>query len=453
MDYKDFDERYEAEISAIFNRFPSFQRVGASAYKPGIDGMSRWDEAAGHPHRRFASVHVAGTNGKGSVSHLIASVLAAAGYKVGLYTSPHILDFRERMKICNGAGGVAKYISREEVYDFILKWKPYFEENELSFFEITTMMAFDWFASCGVDFAVIETGLGGRLDSTNIITPVLSVITNIGLDHCDMLGDTRREIAFEKAGIIKPGVPVVVGEDDEEISAVFEDKAAGCDSPLFDASDLYPYDSPFVDDLLADMDLRGEYQRRNLSTSLSALSVLESFGIAGDGIGEGQLYDGITGAASKMRFLGRWQTFVRGDIKAILDIGHNAHGLKYNFAQLVREFSENPGKKACMVFGMVADKDVDSVLPMFPYIPGRSIEVVLTNADSHRSMPAAELERHFLRIHAGRVAEGAYSLRTVPSVKDAVYSVLSDCTAEGGIVYIGGSTFVVAEAMPVFIRP
>lgn len=459
MDYKDFNDRYEAEISAIFTRFPSFQKVGASAYKPGLEGMVRWDMAAGHPHEKFASIHVAGTNGKGSVSHLIASVLASAGYRVGLYTSPHILDFRERMKICDGSGGVAKYVPKENVYDFLVKWKNYFEENSLSFFEITTMMAFDWFAREHVDFAVIETGLGGRLDSTNIITPVLSVITNIGLDHCDLLGDTREKIAFEKAGIIKPGIPAVIGENDEEIADVFEEKALECESPLFDASDMFPYDSPVLDSLLSEMDLHGEYQRRNLSTALSAISLLSSLGILADGIEEPVLYDGITGAASRMRFLGRWQTFRRGNKTVILDIGHNAHGLKYNFSQLARLFEANPDKRACIIFGMVSDKDVDSVLRLFPLLPGRNIDVVFTNAESRRALPASELEKHFVRFHGLspdsvrlKTGGGEYSVASIPSVTDAVRTVLGTMAAdEGAVVYIGGSTFVVAEALPLFI--
>lgn len=451
MDYRDFNDRYEAEISAVFNRFPSFQKVGADAYKPGIDNMFKWDEALGSPHRKYLSIHVAGTNGKGSVSHLIASVLASAGYKVGLYTSPHILDFRERMKICNGSGGVARYISKEDVYSFIMKWKGYFVENDLSFFEITTMMALDWFASEKVDFAVIETGLGGRLDSTNIISPVLSVITNIGLDHCDMLGDTRAKIAFEKAGIIKPGVPVVIGEDDDEISEVFKEKAESGGSALFDASDMFRQDSPFIEELLSEMDLTGDYQRKNLVTSLAALSLLESTGVLDRAVGQDALYDGITGAASKMRFLGRWQTFNRGGNTVILDIGHNAHGLKYNFSQLKSLYQRYPSRHAVMVLGFVADKDIDAALELLPLLPGRTVEIVFTNAASRRALPAGELEKHFMRLYSEEVGNGLYSVLAIPSVKEAVMTVLQKLPVdEGSVVYIGGSTFVVAEALPLF---
>ncbi len=445
----DFNEKYEAEVSAIFTRFPSFQKVGAAAYKPGIEGMLAWDEAAGRPHERYRSVHVAGTNGKGSVSHLIASVLASAGYRVGLYTSPHILDFRERIKVCNGKGGMAKYISKEGVYDFLMKWKQYFIENRMSFFEITTMMAFDWFAREHVDFAVVETGLGGRLDSTNIITPVLSVITNIGLDHCDLLGDTRAKIAFEKAGIIKPGVPVVIGEDDPEIAPVFEEKARDCGSALCRAQEIYPVDSPVVEELFCEMDLKGEYQRHNVSTALTALSVLKKENVLDEGaVDESVVYDGITGAASRMRFLGRWQDIRKGRSRLIVDIGHNAHGLKYNFSQLGRLFVQDPSRKAVMVLGFVADKDVDAALAGIPCPDGRNIEFVFTNAASPRALPAHELERHFLLRYSGHVSSGSYSVRVVPRVADAVMYALEACGPEGGIIYIGGSTFVVAEALP-----
>ena len=210
------EETYSQMLNALFQRFPSFQKVGSGAYKPGIGNMEFIDQLLGHPHRNYKVIHVAGTNGKGSVSNMLTSSLASLGFKVGLYTSPHILDFRERMRVVEGsasAGEVSfRLIAKEEVWDFVNAYKDTFDHLDMSFFEITTIMALDWFACQEVDYVVLETGLGGRLDSTNIVKPVLSVITNIGLDHCDLLGDTLPEIAFEKAGIIKPCVPVVVGE-------------------------------------------------------------------------------------------------------------------------------------------------------------------------------------------------------------------------------------------------
>ena len=344
---------------------------------------------------------------------------------------------------------MAKYISKEGVYGFLMKWKQYFIENRMSFFEITTMMAFDWFAREHVDFAVVETGLGGRLDSTNIITPVLSVITNIGLDHCDLLGDTRAKIAFEKAGIIKQGVPVVIGEDDPEIAPVFEEKARDCGSAICRAQEIYPVDSPVVEELFCEMDLKGEYQRHNVSTALTALSVLKKENVLDEGaVDESVVYDGITGAASRMRFLGRWQDIRKGRSRLIVDIGHNAHGLKYNFSQLGRLFVQDPSRKAVMVLGFVADKDVDAALAGIPCPDGRNIEFVFTNAASPRALPAHELERHFLLRYSGHVSSGSYSVRVVPRVADAVMYALEACGPEGGIIYIGGSTFVVAEALP-----
>ena len=226
------ESQYEQMIDALFHRFPSFQKVGAGAYKPGIGNMEFIDQLLGHPHRKYKIIHVAGTNGKGSVSNMMTSVLAALGYKVGLYTSPHILDFRERIRVCYpGASCHSErteesptLISKQDVWNFIHQWQDTFDHLDMSFFEITTAMALSWFAQQEVDYVVLDTGLGGRLDSTNIVTPVLSVITNIGLDHCDLLGDTLQEIAFEKAGIIKPRVPVVVGESAPEVDVVFERK-------------------------------------------------------------------------------------------------------------------------------------------------------------------------------------------------------------------------------------
>ncbi|MCF0168647.1 MAG: bifunctional folylpolyglutamate synthase/dihydrofolate synthase, partial [Bacteroidales bacterium] len=264
---------YEERIERLFNSFPSYQVVGKRAYKPGIETMKAFDAVLGHPHRNYPTIHVAGTNGKGSVSSMMAAALSACGMKVGLYTSPHLKDFRERMKIVYD--GSFEMISREEVASFLEKYEDFFESDNPSFFEITTAMAFDFFARRGVDAAVIETGLGGRLDSTNVILPELSIITNIGLEHCLHLGYTLEEIAFEKGGIIKPGVPAVIGEALEETVPVFERIAAERGSALYFAQN---YENGVAQKLHSEADLQGDYQTRNLNTVLCALEVLRQKG-------------------------------------------------------------------------------------------------------------------------------------------------------------------------------
>ena len=289
------EERYEEMIAKLFVRFPSFQKSGSSAYKPGIANMEFFDQLAGHPHRNYKIIHVAGTNGKGSVSNMLASVLASQGFKVGLYTSPHILDFRERMRVISEEGGqLSRLVSKEYIWDFVNTWQETFDHLDMSFFEITTSIALSWFAHERVDFVVLETGLGGRLDSTNIVTPVLSVITNIGLDHCDLLGDSLPEIAFEKAGIIKPKVPVVIGESHPETDPVFERKVLYTNlsesefmgnrtaimSLLVFADKIEPELWDRHEEILAAMDLQGSYQRKNLRTVLAALGLLDKQGLS-----------------------------------------------------------------------------------------------------------------------------------------------------------------------------
>ena len=332
------EDRYDEMLSALFVRFPSFQKVGAGAYKPGIASMEFADQLMGHPHEKYKVIHVAGTNGKGSVSNMLASVLAAAGYKVGLYTSPQILDFRERLRIV-GEGMIPK----EDVWDFVQQWKDTFDHLDMSFFEITTMMALAWFAAREADVVVLETGLGGRLDSTNIVTPVMSVITNIGLDHCDMLGDTLAEIAFEKAGIIKPKVPVTVGESHPETDPVFERKVLYTNIPeaefmgnrqmimslLTFADKIQPPIWDRHEALLSRMDLQGAYQEKNLRTVLAVLWRLRESGLA-VGLNDDDICDAIADTASRTGFRGRWEVLSENPL-TICDIGHNGHGLKYNF--------------------------------------------------------------------------------------------------------------------------
>lgn len=481
------EEAYDSMISALFHRFPSFQKAGAGAYKPGIDNMIFFDQLAGHPHGKYMTVHVAGTNGKGSVSNMLASSLAACGLKVGLYTSPHIIDFRERMRVVDGRMACAirheedkaspvRYISKEEVWNFWGQWGETADHLDLSFFEITTMMAFCWFAEQEVDIAVIETGLGGRLDSTNIITPVLSVITNIGLDHCDMLGNTLAEIAFEKAGIIKPGVPVVVGESDPETDAVFERKVlytnlpepsfAGDRSRIMDLLTFADKVEPSLwerhGEILKAMDLQGEYQKCNLRTVLAALDRLTGISYA-DSIetvkekaaGKGLTVSGISGlhdlladaivhTAERMDFHGRWEKLCDNPY-VICDIGHNAHGLKYNFAQLDRMMGDGRFDELIMVYGSVSDKDVHSVLRLFP----ENVHCFFTNAEGKRALPAGELLKKYEEVCMER-NRPAGDVRAVASVKDAVCEALALARNLSGrrvLIYIGGSTYVVSEAV------
>ena len=480
MDKNFSQEAYEQMIQELFCRFPSFQKVGAGAYKPGIANMEFADQLMGHPHRSYKIIHVAGTNGKGSVSNMLASVLAGSGLKVGLYTSPHILDFRERMRICQD--GSYSLIPEESVWDFISQWKDTFDHLDMSFFEITTLMALNWFASQQADVVVLETGLGGRLDSTNIVTPVLSVITNIGLDHCDMLGETFSEIAFEKAGIIKPKVPVVIGESHPETDAVFERKVLYTNLPEPDYMGNLPMIMSLLtfadkvepslwdrhEEILSEMDLKGEYQRKNLRTVLAALDVISS-GILltpqapshsvgpspYPGVGKclfrqsgSRTVDAIVSTARRTGFGGRWQQISDSPV-TIADIGHNEHGLKYNFAQLRRMKDEGRCTHVIMVYGSVADKDVDSVIHLMP----EDATCIFTQAHGKRALAASVIKEKYLTFcsSAGR---GAGDVHVAADVAEAValarqlalQIVEADPSADP-LIYIGGSTYVVSEAI------
>lgn len=399
-------ERYNALIASLFERHPSVQKVGfaAGAYKPGLEGMLRFDSALGEPWKKFSTIHIAGTNGKGSVSSMLAAALAATGLRVGLYTSPHLVDFRERMKVISG--GSWTMVSEEYVWDF-LNSAPL---DDLSFFEITTGMAFSWFASQKVDVAVIETGLGGRLDSTNIITPELSIITSIGLDHCAMLGNTRALIASEKAGIFKSGVPALVASRDDETAPVFERKAAEVHCPLFFADDFAEPDFR--------LDLEGPYQRANLHTVLAALELL---GIEPDT--EALKHSGrITG------FRGRWEKLCDKP-ETICDIGHNPDALRINFTRLAES-----GRPLFIVYGIMADKDLGAIRPLMP----ADARYYLVAPAISRSLPVDELYARtdgLAREHYNSVAEG-------------VKAAMSDAAeVPDSLVYIGGSNFVVSECI------
>ena len=440
------EERYDEMIADLFVRFPSFQKSGSSAYKPGIANMEFFDQLAGHPHRNYRIIHIAGTNGKGSVSNMLASVLAAQGFKVGLYTSPHILDFRERMRVISEEGGqLSRLVSKEYIWDFVNTWQETFDHLDMSFFEITTSIALSWFAHEKVDFVVLETGLGGRLDSTNIVTPVLSVITNIGLDHCDLLGDSLPEIAFEKAGIIKPKVPVVIGESHPETDSVFERKVLYTNlsepefmgsrtaimSLLVFADKVQPELWDRHEEILASMDLQGSYQSKNLRTVLAALEVL---GFRSD-------VGAIINTARRTDFHGRWEK-LSDNPYMICDIGHNEHGLRHNFAHLSKMIAEGERSKLIIVYGSVADKDVDSVMHLFP----KDAVYVFTQAESHRALPAEKVEAKYLA-HCSESGLRPCSYHYVPSVSDAVSLAIELARSEDNpIIYIGGSTYVVSEA-------
>lgn len=450
------EEAYEQMIQELFCRFPSFQKVGSGAYKPGTANMEFADQLMGHPHKKYDIIHVAGTNGKGSVSNMLASVLSAGGHRVGLYTSPHILDFRERIRVVSASEGF-KLIPKEDVWSFVQEWKETFDHLDMSFFEITTLMALDWFAKEGADVVVLETGLGGRLDSTNIVSPVLSVITNIGLDHCDMLGNSLPEIAFEKAGIIKPRVPVVVGESNPDTDPVFERKVMYTNLPepeymgnrsaimslLTFADKAEPSMWGRHEDLLRSMDLQGEYQKKNLRTVLAAVDVL------GLTVTKDRIADAIVHTARRVGFHGRWEKLSENP-SVICDIGHNEHGLKYNFAQLQGMKDRGECTDLIIVYGSVADKDVESVVHLMP----EDATYIFTQAQGKRSFPASEILDVFLRDRGDSATVCGKGVYVAEVVADAVglakkiAAELKDADSSANpLIYIGGSTYVVSEAV------
>jgi len=444
-----FDEKYDKEISELFLRFPSVQKVPfAQAYKPGLERMVRFNGLLGSPDRKLRLIHVAGTNGKGSISNMLASVLSACGCKTGLYTSPHILDFRERMRIASAgkaAGNVTHLPTKEYVYDFMMRYKADFEKLSLSFFEITTGLALRWFADEGCDAAVMEVGLGGRLDSTNIITPELSVIGQIGLDHCQMLGDTLDAIAGEKAGIIKPGVPAVIGEALPETRPVFERKASETGSRLVYAEEA----EADIEGVSRDMDLRGAYQKKNLRTVLSAVSVLSEEGGLLDGIADKDaVREAVVHTAARMDFHGRWERLSRNP-DVIADIGHNAPALGCNFRQLEDGLRSGEYDTLIIVYAIMADKDLDAIMPLMPH----DATYVFATPSTSRAMPSSEVME---RYSSWRIAHGLDTDRLFASdtVAGAVSEALGLASFSGGkpLVYIGGSTFAVADAVPLFSR-
>lgn len=408
---KILQDNYQKTIDWLFAQLPMFQRVGGIAYKKDLSNTLMLANHLRNPQNNFKSIHVAGTNGKGSLSHMLASVLQEAGYKVGLYTSPHLKDFRERIKI-NGS-----MISEKYVVDFVAMHKHFFESHSLSFFEMTVGLAFDYFSQEKVDVAIIEVGMGGRLDSTNIITPQLSVITNIGLDHTAFLGETYSAIAKEKAGIIKTGVPVVIGEKHIETIPVFKEIAHDMHSEI-----LFAEDFEFE---IFETDLKGSYQSKNLQTALTVIKQLRNKNLYQ--ITEENIQSGMLKVISNTGLMGRWQV-LRENPKVICDTAHNKEGLSYVLNQLAGE----KYIKLHLVIGFVADKDAESVLQMFP----AEAVYYFCRPNIPRGLDADELQVKAAKIGlTGNVYD---------TVKQAYETALN--TAEkDDLVFVGGSTFVVAE--------
>lgn len=401
---------YQNTLDWLFTQLPMYQNQGKIAYKANLDNTYLLANYLKNPEKKFKSVHVAGTNGKGSTSHMIASVLQQAGYKVGLYTSPHLKDFRERIKI-NG-----KEVSEQFVINFIEKNKPFFQKKELSFFEMTVGMAFDYFAIEKVDIAVIEVGMGGRLDSTNIITPEVSVITNIGLDHTQFLGTTLTAIAKEKGGIIKAGIPVVIGETQIETKSVFKDIAEDVGSPI-----------SFADKIIKESfqtDLLGDYQVKNVRTAVAVLQLLnkKQFSISLE-----QIKRGLLNVIKNTHLKGRWQ-IVQFKPKVICDTAHNKEGLIYTIEQLKKETFN----KLHIVFGIVSDKDLSLIIDLLPKIA----EYYFCKPNIARGLLAGKLKEAFVK--------KGYRGEQYNSVQEAYNSALY-AASEGDVVYVGGSTFVVSE--------
>lgn len=401
---------YQETVDWMFAQLPMYQRQGASAFKKDLTNTLNLSQHLGFPEKKFKSIHVAGTNGKGSVSHMLASILQEAGYKVGLYTSPHLRDFRERIKI-NG-----KEVSKPFVIGFIERNKAFFEMHKLSFFEMTVGMAFDYFARQKVDIAVIEVGLGGRLDSTNIITPVASVITNISLEHIQMLGDTLEKIAYEKAGIIKPDIPVVIGEKHPETVPVFNKIASERKSTIIYAEDKKLEILP--------SDLKGAYQQKNIPTVLATVNLLGELNFS---ISKAELKKALLSVVKNTGLKGRWQVLSEKP-KVVCDTAHNPAGLKYVFDQIKLENFN----KLHIVFGVVNDKDLNSVVPFLPV----DADYYFCRPDVPRGLETSVLKE---KMKAFGI-EG----REYESVGKAYLAALR-MAGEDDFVYVGGSTFVVAE--------
>ncbi|MCQ2270622.1 MAG: bifunctional folylpolyglutamate synthase/dihydrofolate synthase [Bacteroidales bacterium] len=421
---------YKSLLDKIFTAYPMYHKIGAAAYKEGLENIEALLDIVQHPEKKFKSVHIAGTNGKGSTAHLLASYFQERGCKTGLFTSPHLVDFRERIRIDG------QMISEEKVVEFFNRYQTKIDQLEPSFFEMTTALAFHYFAEEKVDVAIIETGLGGRLDSTNVLRPLLSVITNISLEHTQMLGDTIAKIAFEKAGIIKEKTPVVIGEFHPESFPVFEDVANQKDAPLFLAQDNYSFDGNFNDltikGVLGDtlyehiyLPLQGEYQLKNLKTVLQSIEVIEELWPSERDVTAAAIQNVI----SNTGFQGRWQILQKMPL-TICDVGHNVGGLELTMKQL----AQYPCRQLRIVFGMVKDKDIDKVITLLP----KEAVYYLCQAKIERALPVEEL--------AAKLQSQNWECRICGNVTDAYRNAQEAANAED-LVFVGGSCFVVGELL------
>ena len=399
--------KYEEGLNYLFSKLPMYQRTGAAAYKKDIGNIIKACKILDNPQNKFKSIHIAGTNGKGSTAHMLASIFQEAGYKTGLYTSPHLKDFRERIKIDG------QLISEKDTLDFILKNKNQYEKIEMSFFEYTVAMAFDYFANENVDIAIIETGLGGRLDSTNIISPEISIITNIGYDHTNLLGNSLEEIAKEKAGIIKKNTPVIIGRKQEETEHIFKSEAKEKNSPIHFCKKNLNYST----------DLKGEYQKENLNTALQAMKILNL------NIDDGIISKGLNNVVKNTGLNGRWQTIAKKPL-TICDTGHNEDGIKNNIKQL-KKLKFN---KLHFVFGTVNDKDLRKILRLLPV----NAQYYFCSANIERSLNSEKLleESKNFKLLGERYE----------SVIEAYHSAQSNAKMDD-LIFIGGSTFIVAEVL------
>lgn len=427
---------YQETLNYLYNSTPVFEHVGAVAYKEGLQNTLALDKHFNHPHTNFKTIHIAGTNGKGSCSHSLASILQEAGYKVGLYTSPHLVDFRERIRVND------QCISKERVVKFVKDERKFFEPLHPSFFELTTALAFKYFDEQKVDIAIIEVGLGGRLDCTNIISPILSIITNISFDHTQFLGDTLAKIAAEKAGIIKKGVPVIIGEANEETRLVFQSKANEVNSDIVFAEDnaIVTSSSPIVDggrrynlsnNSTLVGELSGDYQERNMNTILCACNILKQMNIIKN---DDIIAKGLTNICKNTGLLGRWQT-IQNNPTVVCDTGHNVGGWNYLAPQIKRQQCN----QLRIVFGMVDDKDINSVMFLLP----KNAIYYWTQAESKRAIKAervAEIAiKHDLRGEIFDNVEVAYTKALQDSNKD-------------DFVFVGGSSYIVADLLTFLSR-
>ncbi len=427
---------YQETLKWLFNQLPMYQRQGKAAYKANLNNTLKLDKYFDHPHIKFRSIHIAGTNGKGSVSHMLASVLQEAGYKVGLYTSPHLKDFRERIKI-NG-----EMISENFVVDFVHEHQKKFQEIKPSFFEMTVAMAFDYFAKQNIDVAVIEVGMGGRLDSTNIIKPELSLITNISLDHTAFLGNSLKKIALEKAGIIKENIPVIIGETQDETEKVFIDKAKEKNAEIYFADQYYKIDYAMLsidqkqvvnveknDEIVykdINLDLLGNYQMKNLVTVFSAIDSLNKGGF---NIDKKYIYSGLKNVTINTGLMGRWQ-ILDNNPTIVCDTAHNLEGIRY----IINQINQTPYKDLHIVFGMVDDKNTDNILSILP----KQAKYYFTKA----SIPRA-LDQKLLKNKAEKYELNGESYENIIlALTEAKKNAESN-----DLIFIGGSTFVVAEVV------